>query len=103
MRSFNADDIAQGLFGHDLICNNNAGNIIKVQGSALATRDPKAWLADYFYLSCTYDGTFSIKPLIQNVVVDLDFYLGLNDIAEGMYFRLYGPITWTNGRQILCT
>ncbi len=102
MRSFDSEDIAHCLFGHDLICNSDCNNTIKVQGSGVASRDAKAWLADYFYLGCDYDGTFSIKPRIQNVVVDLDFYLGLDEWVNGMYFRLYGPITWTKWETNFC-
>ena len=103
MRSFHTKEIAHCLFGDDLICNNTCKNTIKVQGSGVADRDAKAWLADYFYLSCDYDGSFRIDPRIQNVVVDLDFYLGLDEWAEGLYCRLYGPVTWTKWDARFCT
>ena len=75
-RSFRSEKLARCLFGDDLICNSDCKNTIKVQGSGVASRDAKAWLADYLYLSCDYDGSFSIKPRIQNVTIDLDLYLG---------------------------
>ena len=103
MRSFHTKEIARCLFGDDLICNNSCNNTIKVQGSGVADRDAKAWLADYLYLACDYDGSFRIDPRIQNVVVDLDFYLGLDEWAEGLYFRLYGPINWTKWDARFCT
>ncbi len=102
MRSFNAEDIARCLFGCDLICNSDCNNTIKVQGSGVANRDAKAWLADYFYLNCEYDGCFSFRPRIQNIVVDLDFYLGLDDWVDGAYFRVYGPITYTKWETRFC-
>ncbi len=102
MRSFNSKKIANSLFGCDLICNDDCNNVIKVQGSSVASRDAKAWLADYLYLNCDYDGCFSIKPRIQNVVVDLDFYLGLDEWVNGMYFRIYGPINWTKWETKFC-
>ncbi len=102
MRAFNTKHIARGLFGCDLICNSDCNNVIKVQGSSVASRDAKAWLADYFYLNCDYDGNFSIRPRIQNVVVDLDFYLGLDEWVNGMYFRIYGPINWTKWQTRFC-
>ena len=102
LRSFRPNRIAQCLFGDDLICNDICTNTIKIQGSEVANRDPKAWLADYFYLNCEYDGSFSINPVIQNVVVDLDLYLGFNGRLENMYFRLYGPINWTKWQTKFC-
>jgi hypothetical protein len=102
MRSFRNDRIACCLFGDDLICDDCCDNTIKVQGSAVTTRDPKAWLADYLYLNCQYDGSFCIRPLIQNVIVDLDFYIGLSEWVNGMYFRIYGPINWTKWQTRFC-
>ncbi len=101
-RSFRSEKIAESLFGCDLICNNDCKNLIKVQGSGVASRDSKAWLADYFYLNCDYDGCFSINPRIQNFTIDLDFYLGLDEWFEGLYFRTYGPITYTKWDTQFC-
>ena len=92
-RSFDQDEIAQCLFGDDLVnCNQ-----ILVQGSAITgdDRNAKAWLADYFYLPPDYDSYFCIEPTIQNVMFDLDLFVGLDDIAQGLYLRAHGPITYT--------
>lgn len=104
MSSFRNNRLAHCLFGNDIVCADDieepnccaqhASNIL-VQGSDVENRNPKAWLAEYFYLNCEYDGGFSIKPLIQNIMIDLDFYVGLDKAVAGMYFRIYGPITWT--------
>jgi len=101
-RSFDSEELAHCLFGDDLICNSDCKNTIKVQGSGVASRDAKAWLADYLYLACDYDGSFNIRPRIQNVTVDLDFYLGLDEWVNGMYFRIYGPINWTKWQTRFC-
>ncbi len=103
MRSFRNNKIARCLFGNDIICEDDCNNTIKVQGSEVGTRDARAWLADYLYLNCEFDGSFSIDPVIQNVVVDLDFYLGLDEWVNGMYFRIYGPINWTKWQTKFCS
>ncbi len=103
MRSFREDRIARCLFGSDLFCSGECPPTIKVQGSNVTDRDPKAWLADYFYLNCNFEGEFSIKPRIQNVVVDLDLYVDLNEWTEGLYFRIYGPINWTKWETNFCS
>lgn len=102
MRTFREKDLAFCLFGNDLNCDSCAPTI-KVQGSGVASRDAKAWLADYLYLNCEFDGSFTVKPRIQNVMVDLDFYLGLDEWVNGMYFRIYGPINWTKWQTNFCS
>ncbi len=91
--TFRNHELARCLFGNDLI--NNCK--ILIQGSDLTgnERNPNAWLADYFYLAPDFDSHFTIKPSIQNFLVDLDLYVGLDEIAQGMYIRLHGPIAWT--------
>ena len=97
-QSFRSSRLAQCLFGSDLICNKT----ILVQGSEVADRNAHAWLADYFYLAPDYDASFSIVPKIQNVVVNLDLYIGLDNWLEGLYFRAHGPLTWSKWDLNFC-
>src|SRR2546427_6350204 len=56
-QTFRNDEIAECLFGNDLSeCS------ILIQGSSVANRNPRAWLADYFYLPPDYNASFSIEP-----------------------------------------
>ena len=96
-QTFRANELAKCLFGDDLNC-----NTIKIQGSNVADRDPKAWLADYFYLAPDFDGTISFTPRIKNFLVDLDVYVGLDSWAEGLYFRAHGPLAWSNWNLNFC-
>ncbi len=89
-QSFKEDRISRLLFGDDLV-----GCRILLQGSAVADRDAKAWLADHFFLAPDYNGYFSVEPVVQNFLVDFDLYLGLDDWVEGMYARAHGPIAWS--------
>ena len=91
--SFASNDIAQCLFGDDLIdecCKEN--RVIAIQGSAIARRNSKAWLADYFYLPRNFDGLISIEPQIRTFFCDLDLYVGLDNFACGLYARVHGPV-----------
>ena len=57
-------------------------------------------MADYFGLPQDFHGTLIIKPRIDNITVDLDWYVGLDDISQGLYLRVHAPIThtrWTLG------
>lgn len=90
-RTFREKKLAECLFGDDLIdCQS-----ILIQGSSVADRNAKAWLADYFYLPPDYNASFCIKPRIQNALVNLDLFVSLDEWYEGFYFRAHGPITWT--------
>ena len=90
-QTFKGGKIARALFGSDV----QSCETILVQGSAVANRNANAWLADYFYLAPDYNSSFSIKPKIENFLVDLDLYVGCDDVLRGLYFRAYGPITWS--------
>lgn len=89
--SMKSHQLSECLFGSDII---GCGSI-KVQGSDVANRDARAWLADYFYLPSDYDSDFSIDPTIQTALVNLDLFVDMNNWFEGLYFRAHGPITWT--------
>ncbi len=88
-KSFRSNRLAECLFGDDIV---NCDSIL-IQGSDVTNRDPKAWLADYFYLPSDFKSDFSIKPNIQTALVNLDLYIGLDSWIEGLYFRASGPIT----------
>ncbi|MBA2307128.1 hypothetical protein H0W26_03280 [Candidatus Dependentiae bacterium] len=57
-------------------------------------------VADYFGLPTDFRGTLAIKPRIDNIILDIDFYLGLDDISPGWFMRINAPINhtrWTLG------
>ncbi len=106
-RTFRNNKLVSCLFGADVISttsnNTTSGcelescntNCIRIQGSQVADRQANAWLADYFYLPTDFESTVCFNPKIQNVIVDFDYYQGLDPFVCGMYFRLYGPLTWS--------
>jgi len=87
-RSFRSSHIAKMLFGDDLI---NADTLI-IQGSTVENRNPKAWLADYFGLPTDFQSIVKFRPTIQNIILDFNIYFGLENVADGLYFKLYFPI-----------
>ena len=94
-RSFRPEYLANYLFGCDLACCNS----LLIQGSTVPDRNPRAWLADYFGLPMDFDSRVSFCPRIQNVIVDLDFYLGFR---EKFFFKLQAPIAWTKWELNMC-
>lgn len=89
-QTFRSNHLAECLFGGDLSCNS-----ILIQGSGVVNRSPQAWLADYFYLPPDYDASFCVRPQIQNILVNLDLFVGLDNWMQGAYLRIYGPFTWS--------
>jgi len=101
-QTFRPSRIAESLFGA-AVCNTNCnGAAITVSGSRVANRGANDWLADYFYLPTDFKSTLNFSPRIRNAVVDLDFYLGLDELACGLYLQVDAPIVWTNWNLQFC-
>ena len=96
-RTFRDNRIARTLFGNDLIngvCDD--ASAIQVMGSAVSGRPSNAWLADYFGLPMDFQSTVSFKPSITNFILDFNWYVGLDNWVQGLYFWLYGPFVHSN-------
>jgi hypothetical protein len=104
-QSFRTANLMTALFGSD-VTTSNTGTLgckgstatLGIQGSGLLTSGTKSatsWLADYFGLSRSFESTVTFKPKISNVTADLNFYLGLDEWAQGLYFRVHAPLVWT--------
>lgn len=95
-QSFNPNAITRSIFGCDVrdnLCSSNPG--IVISGSQTLNRGEKDWLADYFGLATDFKSRVTFKPVIKNIIFDLDFYIGLDLWAEGLYFAIRAPITQT--------
>lgn len=86
-KNFNPKHITHALFGADLQCEN-----LIISGSAVTNRSPKDWLADHFLLPQDFQSTVHFKPSIKHYLVDLQWYLGLDQWHKGLYFTLYAPL-----------
>lgn len=89
-RSFRPYDISRALFGESLV-----DGMLKIQGSRVAGRDQKALLADYFYLPYDFSSIVCFTPRIENCILDLNYYVGLDYLYSGLYFAMQAPITWS--------
>lgn len=84
------DDIAECLFGDDLI--NDEIPFIKVSGSQVGDRNETDWLADYFGLPTDFESRLTFKPEAHSYIFDVAFYIGLDEWLEGLYFRCHAPV-----------
>lgn len=75
---------------------------ITVSGSRVADRGPNDWLADYFYLPTDFKSTFRIQPSITNLMLDFNFYFGLDGLANGLFFRVHAPLVQTRWDLDFC-
>jgi len=97
-RSFRPCRIAGYLFGSDY----NGGKLT-ITGSQVEDRGQcNDWLADYFGLPTDFKSTVWFTPRVSNFMVDLGFYLGLDNITDGLYFRVHAPITYTKWELGVC-
>jgi hypothetical protein len=104
-RSFRPQNISDALFGDSLVnlpntpstnkcdnsCNSNSRTLI-INGTDNAQVNAKEWMAENFLLPSDFTSTVTFKPLVQNILVDFDWYMGLDKWVKGLYFRLYGPV-----------
>lgn len=84
--SFHSERIAQYLFG---------STQVHFSGSQVPQRNPQDVLADYFGLSTTFDGSIAFNPRIDNIVLDMNYYLGLDAWCSGLYCWFNLPIVVT--------
>src|SRR5438309_5911849 len=75
--TFNGSTITRTLFGDNLIGKHYAQHL-KISGSEVDDRGPQDLLADYFYLPSDFESSVYFKPVIDNVIIDFGFYLGLD-------------------------
>lgn len=85
-RSFHGDRIAQYLFG---------STQLKFSGSQVTDRKPDELLADYFGLPTTFRGAIAFKPRIDNIILDFNYYLGLDSWFYGMFARINAQVVTT--------
>lgn len=93
-RTFKSSQLCTCLFG-TTDCNTNCGCALNVSGSRVANRGSTDLLADYFYLPTDYQSTLNFNPRIENALVDFNFYLGLDEWVNGLFFRVHLPVCWT--------
>lgn len=86
--------ITRTLFGDNLI-GDGCTQHLKISGSQVTNRQPQDLLADYFYLPTDFESTVHFKPVIDNVILDFGFYIGLDAWAKGVYFVLHAPFAHT--------
>lgn len=97
-RSFRSRDIAQYLFGDALVALGNKNDLCPmflVQGTKVANRDERALMAENFYLPTDFKSEVSVAPRVDNLVVDFNFYLGMDEWLDGSFFRIHMPIVYT--------
>jgi hypothetical protein len=80
----------------------NSCNKILIQGSQVAGRDARALMAENFYLPTDYSSEITFKPKVQNFMVDFNYYQGLDEWAEGLYFRIHTPLAHTRWNLHYC-
>lgn len=101
-RSFRGSQIAECLFGTSSCDDKCADTVIKISGSRVQNRNATDWLADNFYLAPDFESTIKFSPRIQNAFLDFNLYLGLDEWANGLFFRAHAPMVWTQWDLNMC-
>ena len=91
--SFRSERIARELFGE---------TVLRFAGSQVAHRGHCEILADNFGLSDTLRGTVTVHPVIENIIFDNQFFLGLDPLLCGLYLGVHMPLVHTRWNLNLC-
>ena len=103
-RTFKGDRLAQALFCDVLdntACNSHCSTFL-VQGTKATDRSSKALMAENFYLPTDFKSEVTVQPRIDNFLVDLNFYVGLDQWCDGAWFRVHTPICHTRWNLNFC-
>lgn len=101
-RSFDTECIAKHLFTTNCLTFSGSQFNTKCEPGkgTTSTRNPRDIVADYFGLPTDFTGTLAIKPLIENAIIDINLYFGLQDSGPGLFLWINAPIVhtrWTLG------
>lgn len=100
--SFDSLGIAECLLG-DAICSRRCDSAtFAVQGTKVTGRNPHALMAENFYLPTDFSSEVTIKPVTENLIVDFNFYLGLDEWVQGLYVRIHAPAVLTRTNLQFC-
>lgn len=91
--TYSSNDINRNLFGANLI--DDTRPFIQISGSQVGDRNATDWLADYFGLPTDFQSKITFNPHVSNIMLDIAFYLGLDEWCDGLYFRIHAPIVHT--------
>lgn len=94
-KTFNTHSLVKQFFSTALQKNDCNDAALIISGSAVANRGEKDWLADYFYLPSDFKSSVIFKPSSNNFIVDLHWFLGLDQWQKGLYFSMYTPLVHT--------
>lgn len=105
-RTFKPGNLAACIFGADAGYS-DCGGSIKIAGSltsagGINTDRGTAWLADYFGLPRDYSTVLSFEPKIWNFNLDINMFIGLDEWAKGLYFKIHAPLTYSRWDLNFC-
>lgn len=75
---------------------------IRIQGTKVPGRYARAFMAENFYLPTDYSSKITFDPIIENYLIDFNFFLGLDNLLEGLYFRIHTPLCHTRWNLNFC-
>lgn len=85
-RTFKPDRIAQYLFCTDTL---------RFVGSQVENRGDGDIVAENFGLPSNFNQSLKVNPKIENYIFDFEWFLGLNNWSEGLYFRAHAPVVYS--------
>lgn len=85
-QSFRPERISRYLFGD---CK------LSFAGSQVKDRTACEIIADNFGLSPNFRGNLNFEPIIQNIILDNQIFVGLDRFSQGLYARINAPLVYS--------
>lgn len=96
-QTFRGSDIAKYLSFNGTNSMVFAGPRTALVGNApVAANATTDVFARNFLLNDDFRGTLTLNPLVRNFVLDINFYLGLDEWVQGLWFEIDVPVNWTS-------
>jgi hypothetical protein len=91
-----ATEYTQSLYGKRMAHYFFGSTQLHFSGSQVLHRKKEDLLADYFGLGTTFQGSIDLNPHIENLIIDMNYYLSLTSIYPGLYVRFNMPLVFTS-------
>lgn len=92
--SFRSNRLAKCLFGSAVDCSCDDATI-RISGAGVEGRNANDLMAENFLLPSDFKSSVTLDPSVKNFLLDFHLYVGLDEWAQGLYFRIYAPFVHT--------
>lgn len=101
--SIDTKELRRSLFGPSLQPEKfECDKLLVISGSRTEKRNERDLLADYFGLPTDFKSTLYIDPRIQNAILDVNMYIGINWQCHNLFVQIHAPYVYSKWESRIC-